>query len=229
MQDRAVLDVRTDEAGAGDAATEVQRIGPPWENSEEAGTVCGLLRTLQGSLFSPGRFFNNMRRGDGYLSPLIYAVILGSFSILISIGWECLFVSLGGGFLDTGPGHQLVGLRAISYGLTAILSPVMVAVIVVVSSGVYHLTLLALGGARREFQTSFRVVCYSQGTGVLNIVPFFGAAIGSIWNLVLLVIGLMESHGTSRWKAAAAVLIPVVVWSVLVVAIVLMVSGLGLY
>jgi hypothetical protein len=226
-QDRVVLDARGGEMGRDEIGSETQRTGPPWESLEEAGTVRGLLETLYGSMFGPVRFFNHMRCRGGYLSPLVYAVILGSFAILVSIGWECLFISLGDRFLDAGSSEQLGGLRSVSYGLTAILSPVMIAVLVFVSSGVFHLVLLAMGGAARGFQTSFRVVCYSQGTAVWNIVPFFGAAIGGIWNLVLVVIGLTESHGTSAWKAAAAVFIPVIASSILVIAIVLMISDLG--
>jgi len=228
MQDRDVFGMGSDGTGSAETTIEGERNGPSWESEEQAGTVRALLRTLYGSMFSPTKFFRHMRRRDGYLTPLIYAVILGSFAILVSIGWECLFIYLGGSFVDAGSTEQLGGLRAMSYGLTAILSPVMVAVLVFIASGVFHVALLALGGAAQGFQTSFRVVCYSQGTGVWNIVPFFGAVVGGIWNLVLLVIGLMESHETSAWKAAAAVLIPVVAWSIVVIGIVLTMSGFGL-
>jgi hypothetical protein len=227
-QDRDVFGMGSDESGRAETTSESERTGPPWESEEEAGTVRALVKTLYSSMFSPTKFFNHMRRRDGYLSPLIYAVILGSFAILVSICWEFLFVYLGSSFVDAGSTEQLGGLRSVSYGLTAILSPVMIAVLVFIASGIFHMVLLGLGGAAQGFQTSFRVVCYSQGTGVWNIVPFFGAAIGGIWNLVLLVIGLMESHETSAWKAAAAVLIPVVAWSILVIGIVLTISGLGL-
>ena len=228
MQDGTSFDPDTDETSVRDVAGETERNGPPWENPDETGTVRGLLETLYGSMFGPARFFSQMRRRDGYLSPLIYAVILGSFSVLVSIGWECLFVSSGGSLLDAGANQQLSGLRAVSYGLTAVLSPVMIVVLVFVSSGVFHIVLSALGGATQGFQASFRVVCYSQGTGVCNIIPFFGPAIGGIWNLVLLVTGLARSHGTSSWKAVAAVLIPVIVSSILIAAMLLVVGGQGL-
>jgi hypothetical protein len=227
MQERVVPDGCTDEADVGDIAGETERTGPAWENLDEAGTVSGFLKTLYGSMFNPGTFFNHMRRRDGYLNPLIYAMILGSFAILVSIGWECLFVSLGNRFVDAGSSEQFGGMRAVSYGLTAILSPIMVVAIVFVSSGIFHLILLALGGGAQGFQTSFRVVCYSQGTGVWNIVPFFGAAIGGVWNLVLLVVGFAESHGASPWKAIAAVLIPVIISFLLVMAMVLALGGFG--
>jgi len=207
---------------------EFGRSGPPWESPEEAGTVRGLIQTLYGSLFSPTKFFSSMRRSDGYLTPLIYAVILGSFAILVSIGWECLFIFRGDVLPNSGSGAQLGALRPISYGLTAILSPLLIAFLVIVSSAVYHLILLILGGGAQGFQTSFRVVCYSQGAGVCNIVPLFGAAVGGIWNIVLLVIGLKESHQTAAWKAGVAVIVPIVIWSVLLMAMILMVTRLGL-
>jgi hypothetical protein len=44
----------------------------------------------------------------------------------------------------------------------------------------------------------------------LAIVPFCGGAIGGIWGMICTIIGLAQAQETSTGKAAAAVLIPLV-------------------
>jgi hypothetical protein len=63
---------------------------------------------------------------------------------------------------------------------------------------------------------------------MLNLVPYLGAFAGSIWNLVLLAIGLRESHQTAAWKAVLAVLGLVVAWLGLVLVFGLLVVAAGL-
>jgi hypothetical protein len=80
---------------------------------------------------------------------------------------------------------------------------------VFVAAGVLHLMLLLLGGARRDFEATFRVVSFSQATSVLFLVPFCGQLVGGIWCLVLYVLGLAEAHRIGHGKALAAVLLPI--------------------
>jgi len=70
--------------------------------------------------------------------------------------------------------------------------------------------LLLLGGARRDFEATLRVVCFAQATSVVFLVPFCGQLIGAVWTLVLYVIGLAQAHEISTGKAAAAALLPLV-------------------
>jgi hypothetical protein len=95
--------------------------------------------------------------------------------------------------------------------MNLILGPVFIVVALFVSSGILHLALLALGGATRGFEGTFRVSGYSQAASIFNIIPGCGGLIGLVYAIVLLVIGLSEAHGISRGKAAAAVLVPLVI------------------
>ena len=81
-------------------------------------------------------------------------------------------------------------------------------------AGIVHLMLLLLGGARRGFEATFRVVCFSQATALLFVIPIFlvpfcGMAV-VVWALVLYVIGLAQAHQIGHGQALAAVLLPVV-------------------
>ena len=54
--------------------------------------------------------------------------------------------------------------------------------------------LLALGGATRGFEATFRVAAFSQAASIFNIIPGCGGLISLVYTLVLLVIGLSEAH-----------------------------------
>ena len=207
---------------------EQDRTGPAWESRNGMGLVRALLVTLQGSMLGPSRFFRTMRRDNGFFDPLVYAIVFGSLSIVISVVWELTLSAARNPFLESSPSGELLRMGPVLYGLTIILSPIAATILVLVTSFILHFALLVLGGAHQGFRTSFRVVCYSQGTGMLNLVPYLGAFAGSIWNLVLLAIGLRESHQTQAWRAVLAVLGLIVAWLGLVLVLGLLVVAAGL-
>jgi hypothetical protein len=92
------------------------------------------------------------------------------------------------------------------------LIPVFVAVGVLIGSAILHLCLMLVGGAHRDFETTFRVLCFSCGsTYPLMIVPICGGLISGIWCLVCECIGLAKAHNTTTGQALLAVLLPVIV------------------
>ena len=70
---------------------------------------------------------------------------------------------------------------------------------------------------------------HSAGPAVYTVVPILGPAVGAVWSLVILVLGLREAHRTTTGRAAAMVLIPLVgIVMVLALLIVLLVlAGLA--
>jgi len=99
---------------------------------------------------------------------------------------------------------------AIGLGVKLVVGPFLLAIGLFLLSGIVHLALLALGGAARGFEATFRVACYSEAAALLNIIPVCGGMIAPVLMLVLLIIGVAEAHGTTRARAAAAVLLPIV-------------------
>ena len=60
-----------------------------------------------------------------------------------------------------------------------------------INAGITHVMLLLLNGARRGFETTMRVAAYAHGSAaMLNLVPLCGGIIGSIWALVVVIIGI---------------------------------------
>ena len=99
---------------------------------------------------------------------------------------------------------------AAGLGMKLIVGPFFVAIGLFLLSGIIHLALMILGGAARGFEATFRVACYSEAAALLNIIPVCGGVIGPIVMIVLMIIGISEAHGTTRGRAAAAVLLPIV-------------------
>ena len=76
-----------------------------------------------------------------------------------------------------------------------------------------------LKGVRTGYpeEGTFRVVAYGQMTQIFGAVPLLGGLIGSLWYVVVLVVGLREIHETSY----ARVILAFVLMMVLAVAVLL--------
>jgi hypothetical protein len=71
---------------------------------------------------------------------------------------------------------------------------------------------MIVGGANKSFETTFRVLAFSQGsTGPLQIIPVCGGLIAGVWALVVNCIGLARAHETTTGRAVLAVLLPLIV------------------
>ena len=79
-------------------------------------------------------------------------------------------------------------------------------------SGIFHLCLMIVGGAKQPFETTFRVVCFAGGSAnPLLVIPICGGLIAGIWKIVLYCIGFARAHETDTGRAVLAVILPVIV------------------
>lgn len=187
----------------------------PWERRGQIGLFNALVETTKQVLGQPAAFFRAMPVTGGVGAPLGYGVIVGYAGLFASVVYRAIFqgivgtslARMGGGsgeferiapYLQSGAG-LVIGL---------VFGPVFIAVALFVTSAIIHLVLLAMSGAARGFEATFRVCAYSEAAALFNIVPFCGGLIGGVYTIVLLIIGISEAHGISRGKAAAAVLLP---------------------
>jgi hypothetical protein len=93
-----------------------------------------------------------------------------------------------------------------------VLLPLFVVIVLFIGSGIVHLCLMIVGGANQSFETTFRVLAFSQGsTGPLQMIPVCGGVIAGVWALVCNCIGLARAHETDTGRAVLAVLLPVIV------------------
>lgn len=189
----------------------------PWEDQENLGFASGYYLTLRESLFNAEEFFSRMPRSNGFLLPLMYALIIQTLGLMFSIFWAFLTENP---FLEQ---LDLTGYRSILAGL---LIPVFVFLGIVVWAGILHISLIIVGGLNEDFEATFRVGCYSSGPELFNLIPLIGVFIAFFWKIYISIIGLREVHGTSTGKAAAAVLLPTFVCCGMSFVVTRMVAGM---
>ncbi|MCK5554593.1 MAG: YIP1 family protein [Deltaproteobacteria bacterium] len=170
----------------------------PWEDMERLGFFEAFLTTLREVLFSPTQFYGRMPTSRGLTNPLIFALILGVLGGVLGLTWQQVFtVQLEQFPLST---THLVGIT--------IALPFLVLVGLYIISAIVHLCLVVVGGNRKGFEATFRVIAYSWSTQIFTLVPLVGSFIIPIYALVIAIIGLRESHGIGSGRATLAIFLP---------------------
>src|SRR5213082_18518 len=186
------------------------RSGLPWDERQTKGLLNALIETLQMVLSRPVAAFTAMKREGGLGEPLLYAIIGGTFGGVFAVTYNFalrLFTPFGD--RQGALAHLLGGLGWI---LLLVLTPLFVAIGMFVASAILHVCLVIVGGAKQAFETTFRVVCFAEGSASpLLVIPFCGGLITGIWKIVLYCIGLARAHETDTGRAVIAVLLPLIV------------------
>jgi hypothetical protein len=175
----------------------------PFESGE--GFIGAFLKTTREALFSPVRFFKKVAGGEGYWTPLIYAMILGIIGFGGTILWQWFF------FSHWFPVGRISGLSTTIYFIITVALPVIVAFTLLIESWVTHVCLMIVGGNKGGFQVTFRAIAYSFSGYLFGIIPFIGSPLGGIYVLVLTIIGVREGHDISTGKAVLAIFLPVII------------------
>lgn len=185
----------------------------PWEERSRIGWISAFGQTVQGTLLAPRRFFRLEPVDMGYGSAVLWAIVCSLIGGAFALAWGVVQAAIGLGLADQNP---LLGTYLGAGGESLVLafiqflaSPIIVVVAVLVMSGLTHLCLMMVGGAKRGFDTTFRTFAYCETTQLFAVVPLAGAFLAFFWNLVITINGLATAHETTVGKAAAAVLIPV--------------------
>jgi hypothetical protein len=197
--------------GAAPISTAVAgRTGLPWEHRQERGFFNAFIETLTKVLTRPAEAFSVMKREGGLGEPLIYALIGGSVGGIVSALFSLGFQSIG---LFADKNNNLAAMTGMGVGVgMIILLPLFIVIGLFIGSGLVHLCLMIVGGANQPFETTFRVVAFTQGsTGPLQIIPICGGIISLVWTLVCLCIGLSRAHETDTGRAVLAVFLPAIV------------------
>jgi hypothetical protein len=199
-----------------------QEEGSPWERRINIGLWQGIYRTFIAVLFTPGDFFKKMKSGGGIGEALSFGLLLGSLGYMIGFFWEFFLISAGimpygGDFLSRIPVNWL-------FLAGMILSPVLVILNMFVTGAVIHILMLAFNSGKGGFEGTFKVIAFGQATKSLAFIPFIGGVVGWFWNLVVIVTGLKEIHNTSGLKAAAAVIVSLILKLLMLLPVILLTS-----
>jgi hypothetical protein len=205
----------------------VPRGGLPWEHRQERGFFNAFIETLVMVLTRPGDAFTVMKREGGLGEPLIYALIGGCLGGIVSILFSLGLQSVGF-FADRHDTFAAMAGMGVGSAAFIVLVPLFVIIGLFIGSAIIHLCLMIVGGANQSFETTFRVLAFSQGsTGPLQMIPVCGGMIAGVWALVCNCIGLARAHETDTGRAVLAVFLPLIVCCGGVLVIALMFGGLG--
>src|SRR5438876_4710685 len=186
------------------------RGGLPWDERQTKGLFNAFIETLQMVLSTPVAAFTAMKREGGLGEPLLYAIIGGTFGAVFAITYNFVLRSFTP-FADRHDAlpHLFAGLGWI---FLLVLTPLFVVIGMFVLSAILHVCLMIVGGAKQSFETTFRVVCFAEGSASpLLVIPFCGGFIVGIWKIILYCIGLTHAHETDTGRVVIAVLLPLIV------------------
>jgi hypothetical protein len=184
--------------------------GLPWDRRQELGLFPAFVETLKLVMLNPTSAFLAMKTEGGLSEPLIYAVIGSSVGFIVYFLFSLFMSSFG----LMGNRNALAGVLGVGIGAVVfvIFMPALIALGLFIGSAVLHLCLTFVGGARRSFETTFRVVCFAAGSAYpLMILPVCGGLIAGIWCIVVECIGLARAHQTTTGRAVLAVSLPIIV------------------
>src|SRR5215475_2350339 len=205
------------------------RSGLPWEHRQERGLFNAFVETLVMVLTKPGEAFAVMKREGGLGEPLIYALIGGCVGGIVSLLYQLGLQSMGF-FANRHDTFAAMAGTGVGSAAFIVLVPLFVVIGPFIGSAIVHVCLMIVGGANQPFETTFRVVAFSQGSAVpLQIIPICGGLISGVWGLVCNCIGLARAHNTDTGRAVLAVFLPIIVCCGGVMLIAFIFGGLGLW
>jgi hypothetical protein len=180
----------------------------PWEQRSQTGLFKAALETIKGIFSAPQAAFTSLGNVDSIGSAFLFFALTAFPFLYIGTLWSILSESIKTTHMQ-GPTAGLTAF-AISAFSMLFLVPVILIVSLFLSSGLIHLALMLLGGARQGFAATFSVLSYSQGAAApCQVVPVCGAIVGPILSLIFSAIGLKKVHDIPTWKAVLAILSPV--------------------
>ena len=199
--------------------------GTPWERRGELGFGTAWGQTVQQALFEPSRLFSSVRLDQGR-AQLTFVLTLSVFWIigqLLQIAIPSRPDQLLPLFERFMSAEQMAAVRQMiarnaalsSPGvvlLLAALSPLFVFLFLYLNAGVTHLLALLFGQSKRGFPATFAACAYGSTPMILLAIPGCGGIIALVWTVVLIGIGMKETHGISAAGATATVLAPYAVF-----------------
>lgn len=208
---------------------------PPFEDrGAYGGFFPALFQTWINACFRPAGFFSLVGNSQDLSPALLFGVLVGWVSSILFSLWSFAFqalslafqalllpIALSAALLIGG----LVGwvsfiLFSLPLALQVLLLPIPLCAIpfgwlpvllgIFIVGLIIHLFLILFGGANQGLTMTLRVICYACAPQIFAAVPLVGWFIASIWFLALEIIGLAAAHRTDTWRAALAVLAPII-------------------
>jgi hypothetical protein len=181
-----------------------------------------LLETYKGVLTQPSEYFSNEERRDGFGYSLKFAAVnliisgvLGSASIL----------AFGAATAVYGEAASGIGMGILA-AIVLVATPVLGLIGLMISSGLIHIFVHLLGG-ENGYSETLSVMEYATAvqpiTSILSFIPLLGSLLNLLVGLYAVFLqgkGLENFQEMSFGKSLAAIVLPVIIVTVLVIGIV---------
>lgn len=135
---------------------------------------------------NPVEFYQNMKKGGGYVEPLVFMVVLSVVAGVLSA-----VLSLFGFGMAT---MMTAGLIAV------ILIPIFVIIFSFIGAAIAYV-IWKIMGSQEDFETAFRCVAYTAAiapiNAVLGVIPYLGTIVSALWPMALLAIASIHVHRRS--------------------------------
>lgn len=192
----------------------------PFSERKQRGLVAAFIETWKLVALEPARFFRQVRISDP-TSAVLFGVIGTTLGTWVSLAVQAMtpnmmlsfmtrFNERMGGRVDALPFMEMLQHRRLGLVAAFVATPVLWAILIFLTAGVFHLFLLVVRGAPRGFGATLTLVGYAHGIFLIDALPFCGGLIAMVWFCYVAVQGLMEVQRVGLGKAAFAVFMPVV-------------------
>jgi hypothetical protein len=192
------------------ATVEGEENGPAWEQRQELGLFKALTQTWKEILFNPTVSFAHMKSSGGFTAPFLFnltmVLISAFFSLIYQLLLAGMFAAAAGSMRNES--NYMAGLSAGTSVLWVLVYSVIILASTFLNAGTTHLCLALFKGTTKNYEATYRVMCYSYSAWVFSLVPCGGGLVAVIWALVSSIIGLSKVHKTESWRAAVGVLLP---------------------
>ncbi len=186
---------------------------PPWEDRARFRRFAGFFETIRTATTAPGAFFEGHPVRRGLTGPVTFAVILGTLTSLVGWVWSKVFdrtlldlLEQFDGF-DT-PSATEAAISRFFETAGVLASPLLALAGLFVQAAVLHLTVMMLVRNGRGFEATLRASAYGGAAMVLTLIPMCGNGVGTVWTLVLTIIGIQRLHVCGGGTATLIVLLP---------------------
>lgn len=166
-----------------------------------AGFLKDYYETSKKIIVKPVEFFQSMPTTGGYKDPLVFAVIT---AVIMGVGLT--IITLGVGFL------------AIVFAPIAVVISIFLAALLL-------LVCAKIVGGTGTYEGTARLASYANVVNIIGWIPIV-SVLGSIYGLILTVIGMKEVHKLTTAKAIIAVAIAIAI--VFVIVVLLAIIGIGI-
>jgi hypothetical protein len=192
----------------------VRTYSVPWEHRAELGFWTALWSTIKGISGRPSTFFRGVDPGGSLREAWLFASAALAVPVVV---WAALLGLILGGMatyeVAASSGRALPDEFLISSAvvlLGAVLIPIVVPLFFCIGALVHHVLLLLSGGGKAGLTATLRACLYAFGGVYFWLIVPCMYYVAGIWLAVVQIYGYTSVHQDRAWRAALAVIGPIV-------------------